>query len=756
MKQHMAAVPAWLALVATAAALLMVGLAQAQQSPRSPALVPASASSSPAARQPSQARQDAPQTTPQQAFDAAKALGTSQAQSSGTKVRNGESEAVIATTITGYTAAPPERQIYGSQNTATATADMQARCASNPTDTVCTSTRIATERRPAHNLTPASPVFAGQEAARNPTSVLGDIANTYNACSTGGTLVTPAQFERRSCGIDTTTWQNEPCTKTLTVSPVDKYTCTPGAVLATATMGGGEVSTVTAYCPASGGGTRIPFRFDARGIRGSCSGPLEVSLDLGAPQPTGGAAPASVGVIQPHWFGGCFPMRVHWSTPGCTNGACQVSIDIVEEPSIVPNLTCPEGTRLGSAVTWYTDYPPINAASACFAPFPDEEAAGGRPGARGAYEDGSAFWAEMAPAQQSGWQWGGGLRHQSTLSFPEPRFIPAGGDRWSNSCTSQEARTPLLPKDGINTQDPVMPVVAQAGQQQCFRTRSVCTDGPSTKLIDGVSVTRECWSYANEFACTSVANTSTCGGATFQSCSPAGSSGCRLFDDNGRCVQASFNYDCKVADAVFSTAVNCGSTTFCEGGSCWERNKTANGDFAMAVSQLEAHMQAGLDMDVDGSNIQIFKGADRRCQIANLGIDNCCNDGGFIERCSAEQQETYRLKQQGRCHELGEYCSNRSAFGICVERTRTACCFSSILARVIQQQGRAQLAQPWGDVRTPDCTGFTPDELTALDWSRFDLSEFYASIQTTPLEQSATQGAAQNRQSSCYYGQGKC
>ena len=705
--------------------------------------------------QPAHAQPAATPATPQKAFDDAKALGTAQAQTGGTRVRNGQAEGVLATTIPGYTANPPERQIYGRQDMTTATADMRAKCMAAPNDPVCRGAAVATQTRPPHNLTPASPVFAGQEAARDPNSVLGDIANTYNACSTGGTLQTPAKFERRSCGIDTTAWQNEPCTKTLSVSLAETTTCTPGAVLATATMGSGETSSVTAFCPAAGG-TRIPFRFDARGLRGSCSGPLDVTIDLGAAQPVNGNVPASVGVIQPHWFGSCLPLRVHWSTPGCSAGQCQVTIDIVEEPSTVPVYACPAGTTIGSGITWYAEYPPQNAASACYAPFPDEEAAGGRPGARGAYGEGSAFWAEMSTAQQTGWQWGSGLRHQSTLSFAEPRRIPPSGDRWTNTCTSQEARTPLLPKDGITTQAPVMPVVGLAGQQQCVRTRSVCTDGPSTKNIDGVQVTRECWAYANEFACTSVAASSTCASATFQACSPAGAAGCSQLDAEGRCVSAAFGYDCKVSEAVFTPAVNCGVATFCAGGSCWDRTKTANAEFASSVSQLEAHMQAGLDMEVDGSSIQIFKGADRRCQISNLGIDNCCSDSAFIERCSAEQQQTYKLKQQGRCHELGEYCSNRTVLGICVERTRTACCFSSILSRVIQQQGRAQLAQGWGGVQSPDCTGFTPDEITALDWSLFDLSEFYASIHPTPLGQSSTQGAAQTRQPNCYYGQGRC
>ena len=46
----------------------------------------------------------------------------------------------------------------------------------------------------------------------------------------------------------------------------------------------------------------------------------------------------------------------------------------------------------------------------------------------------------------------------------------------------------------------------------------------------------------------------------------------------------------------------------------------------------------------------------------------------------------------------------------------------------MNQQGRAQLGRGYGDARSPDCSGLTVDELQRLDFSRMDLSEFYAEI----------------------------
>ena len=51
-------------------------------------------------------------------------------------------------------------------------------------------------------------------------------------------------------------------------------------------------------------------------------------------------------------------------------------------------------------------------------------------------------------------------------------------------------------------------------------------------------------------------------------------------------------------------------------------------------------------------------------------------------------------------------------------------CFSSPLARIVQEQGRAQLGRSFGSARHPECRGFTMEELGMLDWDSMDLSEW--------------------------------
>jgi conjugal transfer mating pair stabilization protein TraN len=68
--------------------------------------------------------------------------------------------------------------------------------------------------------------------------------------------------------------------------------------------------------------------------------------------------------------------------------------------------------------------------------------------------------------------------------------------------------------------------------------------------------------------------------------------------------------------------------------------------------------------------------------------------------------------------------------GSCTQSERVFCCFNSKLARIIQEQGRAQIPgmNAWGDAENPNCRGFTPAEFQALDFSKIDLTEYYIEL----------------------------
>lgn len=102
----------------------------------------------------------------------------------------------------------------------------------------------------------------------------------------------------------------------------------------------------------------------------------------------------------------------------------------------------------------------------------------------------------------------------------------------------------------------------------------------------------------------------------------------------------------------------------------------------------------------------------------------------LTNKCTQVDYETSALKGSKYCHAVGTYCQKKWKFFGCVQKADAYCCYNSKLARIINEQGRPQLPAraSWGDPKSPDCRGFTPDEFGAIDFSRIDLSEYVEDI----------------------------
>lgn len=115
------------------------------------------------------------------------------------------------------------------------------------------------------------------------------------------------------------------------------------------------------------------------------------------------------------------------------------------------------------------------------------------------------------------------------------------------------------------------------------------------------------------------------------------------------------------------------------------------------------------------------------------------------------------------CHSVGSYCSHcllRKPFGggclICDQHATGKCCFNSVLARLINEQGRSQLGMDWGRADHLRCDGFTVAQLQRLDFSAMDLSEFYSSLAPKVPDAAHLIEQAKSSAPKCYYGGGKC
>jgi len=119
-------------------------------------------------------------------------------------------------------------------------------------------------------------------------------------------------------------------------------------------------------------------------------------------------------------------------------------------------------------------------------------------------------------------------------------------------------------------------------------------------------------------------------------------------------------------------------------------------------------------------------------------------------KCETEEQTLGMKRGQGLCHQVGSWCSSK-ILGACVEKKEGWCCFPSKLGRIVNEQGRAQIGKSWGSPQSPDCSGFTLDELKLLRFDLMDLSEFFSSIQTPTKSSSFAVDRLQQKAQS-YYG----
>ncbi len=174
-------------------------------------------------------------------------------------------------------------------------------------------------------------------------------------------------------------------------------------------------------------------------------------------------------------------------------------------------------------------------------------------------------------------------------------------------------------------------------------------------------------------------------------------------------------------------------------GDCVDSAYVANNEMLQALSQMSILRQAEKDLR---GNLSIFKGNDKRCGRSCIDFKDCCGGGhGWgvslgLGQCGQDEVQLARERQDGKCVKVGTYCANRK-LGVCIKKNTSFCCFNSRLSRLLQEHGKQQLKLSFGSAEKPDCRGFTPQELSQLDFSKMDLSELFEDIQKNFKPQSA-------------------
>lgn len=276
---------------------------------------------------------------------------------------------------------------------------------------------------------------------------------------------------------------------------------------------------------------------------------------------------------------------------------------------------------------------------------------------------------------------------------------------------------------GAWVDDGACPAAADAA---CQVASTACLEAAATRVIDGANVYAACWRRQTDYTCKTY--------STANNCDPG--PGCTKTQDNcldeppgpDGCLAMDHVYQC-VATTTTTTTVDRCESRMCLGDSCFTLSKDQNGDFAQVYSQLAAMDQAAKDYATN-PDFTIFKGKPLRCRKAVLGFANCCKDSGWgvslgLAHCDETEKELIAAQDNKATHYIGAYCSNKSLFGVCLEKAMSYCGFGAPMPRIIQEAGRAQVGKGWGAPKTPDCSGFTVEEFQRLDLTDVDFSDFY-------------------------------
>ncbi len=710
-----------------------------------------------------------------QAFEEGKTMGRGKAQEGVNEVRGGSKAGLTP----GYNPALPQKALYGNGSDIEKLKGMgnaQRQACDNPgDDPQCSGIKLGTTQQPKMNVSRSDPALTGSTVVANPTLVFGDIADTYSACTTSNLKqLSPATFADQSCTMQTNEWTTHMCKKTLTVVPHTRTTCEQGTWFGLSSGSAGFISQVTLEARCNIGARDLMQRYRML-IKAFGDHELDFKLPMFDRVPPMGAHPPLV--TQLVLVAGDSPevwIDVYAAGTSCNKDTCQMDFYLFGGQKGKPagrvrsKPSCANGWTLGEKMM----FPPAvcdswpcpwvqGSEGACYSPAepmdkPEDKVlaylVGQSPGS-------ASQWVLRGPSVLgpdfeviAGHPENPTLHLKNVFARPGAPFIT--GESWTQDCKPFEDKTPgLLPDGHAKPTNPVLLPVIPIGDQACVKTYSKCNVGPATRLIDGVEVTRDCWEYQNIFQCATAATNSNCSLLANATCSNKEQPVCETQDFAGRCMKQTETYSCKASDAVLSPGVNCGSS-FCTGGSCWEETPAdPNDSFAMAVAQLQARTEAGIDFDTD--KMRIFSGTPGYCGKHSFGLKSCCNSTDDLTACADEEKALVQKRNAGLCAAVADKCVSNTLFG-CKTRHYKFCCFSSMLARIVHEQARNQVSKGWGDFDEPDCSGFSVNEFVGLDWSLIDLSEWFSKINAVPPDLAQIKQQNEDQAPQCYYGRGRC
>ncbi|MGE3556317.1 MAG: conjugal transfer protein TraN [Candidatus Obscuribacterales bacterium] len=295
---------------------------------------------------------------------------------------------------------------------------------------------------------------------------------------------------------------------------------------------------------------------------------------------------------------------------------------------------------------------------------------------------------------------------------------------------------------------------ARASSPELTLASRRCLDDRAIRIVDGKEVTRPCWreeftflGRSHEGSGRSPLWTNPRCRHSGKRCLQEGPLGCALWEHTFLCqhdhLSASALAD---GDALDSFSLD-------------EDVEEGTGlPQAVATLSVFSEMKGEIEASeaTDPATLQLFKGARFTCSksiATDLMYDCCFSYKGLaktlhLAKCNADELALADRRERQLCHYIGKY--EEDFLGLWKSRdVHVFCCFSSKLARSLQEGARDQLGISWGTPENPNCRGLYTDEIAGLDLSQVDLKSAYevpASASTEGLRGKMDELAARVKQ----------
>jgi conjugal transfer mating pair stabilization protein TraN len=276
-------------------------------------------------------------------------------------------------------------------------------------------------------------------------------------------------------------------------------------------------------------------------------------------------------------------------------------------------------------------------------------------------------------------------------------------------------------------------------QGVCKNVAEECIEGPATRAINGLTLTRECWKKLLTYECGGKSSANNCVALEQKGCWQVGSKCIKQIGSIP--IEYEQTFECPGGNYQIGTGLVADSNGLTvKIGTDPLVGETFNGEaFAEAVGKfnLVKEMKKGLMPDPnDPEGVRVFNGAAKSCDIDfGSGIKNCCRLKGIFlnligPSCPGDVKEVLApaVVRDHRCQLIEEkYCIKKTVWG-CRKWRTTYCCFNSKLGRVFQQIAHIQLGIPWGSGEAPNCGSLSPRDFEKLNFDAPEAQSLLAEI----------------------------